>query len=86
MTAKPPKEPHIFCCDRFEHLYNENDIHYAYLHSDEIDETEWLIEMVGHLYYCPFCGAFIKGFGFGEYDSEHPPLPEQKHISQTILE
>lgn len=49
------------CCKRFERLVNEKSI----CPSCEYDETEWFIPGWFHLYYCPFCGTFIKGEGFG---------------------
>lgn len=51
-----------FCCKRFQECVNIGEI----VHSSELDETEWYIPSWHHLYYCPFCGKFIKGRGFGE--------------------
>lgn len=58
-----------FCCDRFKKAVDLKEIN----HADENDETEWFIGELWHLYYCPFCGAFIKGKGFGNYDKKYPP-------------
>ena len=60
-------EPQEFCCKRFEEFYREGEISYAYSQSQEIDETQWIINGFAHLYYCPFCGKYIKGRGFGDY-------------------
>ncbi|WP_224981294.1 hypothetical protein [Geomonas agri] len=38
--------------------------------NDLPDETEWLLPEWLHIYYCPFCGSFIKGEGFGTYHEE----------------
>jgi hypothetical protein len=66
------------CCERFGEAYTEGEVSYAYENSNNIDETEWFIDTLWHLYYCPFCGAFIKGQGFGTYDKTHPPRKGQK--------
>jgi hypothetical protein len=56
-------QPHLdtttLRCERGE-------ISYSYENSSDIDEFY-------HLYYCPFCGAFIKGHGSGNYDEKYPP-------------
>jgi len=61
------------CCERFAESYGRGEICYSYEDSPEDDETEWYIDGFYHLYYCPFCGAFIKGHGFGNYDDKYPP-------------
>jgi hypothetical protein len=51
-----------YCCDRFQECIEEKEI----VHSEENDdETEWYIPQWHHLYFCPFCGCYIKGQGFG---------------------
>ena len=37
------------------------------------DNTEWAVQGFYHLYYCPFCGTFIKGRGWGRYDEKFVP-------------
>jgi hypothetical protein len=63
----------IFCCPRFRNWINECRIHYAYDDTKDLDETAWFVPDFGHLYYCPFCGAHIKGEGWGEYDIAKKP-------------
>lgn len=51
-----------YCCKRFKQLFELNEIdHFA-----EEDETEWVVPNHFHLYYCPFCGTYIKGKGLGK--------------------
>ena len=76
-------KPTNFCCERFEDSYKEGGIRYAYENSPEIDETDWYIGDLAHLYYCPFCGAFIKGKGFGNYEEKYPPNKEARIIEQS---
>jgi hypothetical protein len=52
------------CCERFAEAIKAKEI----IHADQNDETEWFISELGHLYYCPFCGAYVKGKGWGEYN------------------
>jgi hypothetical protein len=70
------------CCERFKDRYERGEISYAYQDHRNIDETEWFISDLWHLYYCPFCGAFIKGHGFGNYDEKYPPPKGVKVFSQ----
>ena len=58
-----------FCCDRFKEAVDLKEI----IHSGSNDETEWFVKELWHLYYCPFCGAFIKGEGWGDYDKKQSP-------------
>ena len=58
-----------FCCDRFKEAVDLKEI----IHADDNDETEWFVKELWHLYYCPFCGAFIKGKGWGDYDKKQSP-------------
>jgi hypothetical protein len=51
-----------YCCKRFADCINEGEI----VHAGGNDETAWYVPNWHHLYYCPFCGAFIKGEGFGK--------------------
>jgi hypothetical protein len=37
----------------------------VYADNKDIDETEWFMPEWLHIYYCPFCGTYIKGKGFG---------------------
>jgi hypothetical protein len=53
-----------YCCVRFAEAVNANEI----LHSESHDETDWYIEGLWHIYYCPFCGADVKGQGWGEFE------------------
>ena len=55
-----------FCCDRFKEAVDLKEI----IHADDNDETEWFVKELWHLYYCPFCGAFIKGKGWGDSDKK----------------
>lgn len=72
MTKKVFENPPLYC-ERFAESYERGEIFYSYENSLEDDETEWYIDEFYHLYYCPFCGAFIKGHGFGNYDDKYPP-------------
>jgi hypothetical protein len=72
----------ILCCERFRKSYEQGEISYSYEQSDDADETEWYINYLWHLYYCPFCGAFIKGYGFGDYEKIHPPAKGTKRLTQ----
>jgi hypothetical protein len=56
-----------YCCTRFAEAVNEKEIK----HSSSNDETEWFIDGLWHLYYCPFCGSFIKGKGYGKYEANY---------------
>jgi hypothetical protein len=70
------------CCERFNEWYQSGEICYAYEGNQAIDETEWYIDGIGHLYYCPFCGAFIKGYGFGNYDEKYSPNKKTRVFKQ----
>jgi hypothetical protein len=61
--TKKKKQAEV-CCKRFYEAYLADEISHAYEVHSEIDETEWFISGLWHLYYCPFCGTFIKGRGF----------------------
>jgi len=83
MTTKKSRtaktiEPSDLCCERFRDAYAAGEILYAYKETSRIDETAWIIDGLWHMYYCPFCGAFIKGQGFGDYDERYPPDRERK--------
>ncbi len=56
------KKKFNYCCERFEVNVDEGEIRHS---SANIDETEWYTSF-GHLYYCPFCGEFIMGNGYGK--------------------
>jgi hypothetical protein len=53
-----------YCCERFKETVLEGMITHSY---SKPDETEWFIPYSGHIYFCPFCGKFIKGDGWGNY-------------------
>jgi hypothetical protein len=56
-----------YCCSRFRDAVEDDKfIEYA----GKKDETEWFISEGYHIYYCPFCGSYIAGEGFGK-----PPKP-----------
>ncbi len=61
-----------YCCERFKESVETDKV---IARATDPDETEWFINEGGHIYYCPFCGAFIKGKGFGNYDEKYPPRP-----------
>jgi len=46
------------------------------------DETEWHLANCPHIYFCPFCGANVKGKGFGEYDIEERRIKLDKMVKQ----
>ena len=58
-----------YCCARFARCVREASIQ----HCGTKDETEWAVPSFYHLYYCPFCGKFIKGRGWGTYEKKYPP-------------
>ena len=55
-----------YCCQRFAESVDEGKI----IHSTANDETEWHMPEWLHIYFCPFCGANVKGKGFGNFDKE----------------
>ena len=73
MLWSKPKKPINYCCEKLKESYEQGLIKYAYEDDVKISESDWLIDGFGYLYYCPFCGAFIKGRGFGDYDKKYPP-------------
>ncbi len=60
----------LYCCERFKESVETDKV--IMKASDIPDETEWYLKDGGHIYYCPFCGAFIKGEGFGNYNEKYP--------------
>ena len=57
----------IFCCDTFKDMYEIFDPeHEILVFTHKFDETQWYIRGLAHLYFCPFCGSYIVGKGFGE--------------------
>jgi hypothetical protein len=60
-------KPEKICCERFRDFYETGEIVFAYANIREIDETQWFIDGLAHCYYCPFCGEYIKGRGYGIY-------------------
>jgi hypothetical protein len=75
-------KPNNFCCERFKDFYDSGELVYAYEKSSRIDETDWIIDGLAHCYYCPFCGSFIKGKGFGNYDERYSPNKKPRIIEQ----
>ena len=67
-----------YCCELFQ--MNVEEFEVISKADDLPDETEWYINGGGHIYYCPFCGAFIKGEGFGDYDKKYPPTKGKINI------
>ncbi|MFA5354796.1 MAG: hypothetical protein WC291_11255 [Thermodesulfovibrionales bacterium] len=59
-------QEYTYCCERFKESVEEGYI----IKADDYDETEWYLKEWLHIYYCPFCGAYIKGAGFGEFDEQ----------------
>lgn len=51
-----------YCCLRFKESVKEKKI----IHSKGKDETEWYMPKWYHIYFCPYCGTYIKGKGFGK--------------------
>lgn len=76
-------KPKKFCCERLKNAYKEGLLRYTYELTNEIDETDWFVEGFYHLYYCPFCGAYIKGNGFGDYEKKYPPAKNIRVINQV---
>ena len=35
-----------------------------------VDETRWFMRGWLHISYCPFCGTFVMGEGFGTYHKD----------------
>ena len=54
------------CCTRFSEAVAAEEI----MHSADNDETEWFIDGLWHIYFCPFCGTDVRGSGWGEYGIE----------------
>jgi hypothetical protein len=63
-----------YCCERFVQCAEEGSI----FHCGKEDETEWAVKDFYHLYYCPFCGNFIKGQGWGEYNQKAPSKQRER--------
>jgi len=56
-----------FCCARLKDAYKEIDPdHEILVFTEKFDETQWFINGLAHLYFCPFCGSYIAGHGFGK--------------------
>ncbi len=60
-----------FCCDRFKESVEED----KFKRAEDFDETEWYMREWLHIYFCPFCGASVKGRGF-RGDSTRQQSPE----------
>jgi len=63
-VVKMGKRP-AFCCSRFNHAVKEGRFVFAYVIVRTIDETQWIDAGGYHIYYCPYCGTYIKGEGYG---------------------
>ena len=60
------KQEVTFCCERLKEVYTEDDSnHNIFVFTPNFDETQWYIPVIGHIYFCPFCGSKIAGTGFG---------------------
>jgi hypothetical protein len=66
-ALKTAKHKNKHCCERFAECVKERSI----FHCSEDDETEWAVKDFYHLYFCPFCGSFIKGKGWGKNDKKY---------------
>ncbi len=56
-----------FCCETLKEMYEVFDPkHKILVFTREFDETQWYIRGLAHLYFCPFCGSYIAGTGFGK--------------------
>jgi len=70
-----------YCCERFHESVKTIE---CIARADDLpDETDWYIVHGLHIYYCPFCGAFIKGEGFGDYDKKYSPLNHKNDFIQV---
>jgi hypothetical protein len=58
-----------YCCERFANAVSEREI----ISAAKNDETAWFINKLWHIYYCPFCGASVKGKGWGKYNNKQQP-------------
>ena len=82
MNTKKRLKGDLLCCEQFRQSYELGEITYAYEDGNDIDETEWFINEFYHIYYCPFCGAYIKGYGYGNYEKTHPPAKGIRRFKQ----
>src|SRR5271157_1578214 len=64
-----------YCCERFSEALKNNEV----VHGSKNDETEWFIDGLWHIYYCPFCGASIKGRGWGDYTRSNKKSKKNKN-------
>lgn len=56
-----------FCCERLKDMFEIFDPkHKLLVFTRKFDETQWYINGLGHLHFCPFCGSHIAGKGFGK--------------------
>lgn len=56
-----------FCCETLREMYEIFDHdHKVLVYTTKFDETQWYINGLAHLYFCPFCGSYIAGRGFGK--------------------
>ena len=60
------KKRNKYCCSRFKDSVEEGKIVHSGENDNMMDETEWFMPGWLHIYYCPFCGSYIKGQGYGE--------------------
>jgi hypothetical protein len=62
-----------FCCWRLKAAYEEDDPeHEVLVFTRKFDETQWYINGLAHLYFCPFCRSYIAGEGFGRKAEPFP--------------
>ncbi|MBI4833841.1 MAG: hypothetical protein HY811_03330 [Planctomycetes bacterium] len=69
-----------YCCGRFKDAVKEEEFISAYRYGKGIEETSWVIPGFYHLYFCPFCGTYIKGRGYGV-----PPEPYKKADREKLI-
>ncbi len=63
------------CCYRFKMSVKDGILR----HAQNYDETEWIISDGDHIYYCPYCGSYIKGEGFGRSYKKVEKIDEQEY-------
>lgn len=69
------KKPYIPCCWRFKESVKDGILY----HAGDFDETEWIISDGDHIYFCPYCGTYIKGEGFGRPPKKAERITEQEY-------
>ena len=69
-----------YCCNRFQESVKDRYI----IKSHGFDETAWYLKDWLHIYYCPFCGANIKGKGYGEFDIDKKSKAKKKDKKDAV--